>query len=191
MDVAGAAVGLIVLSPLFAAVAAAVKISSPGPVFFKQRRSGWGGQPFMMYKFRSMIVDAEGLKGELLAHNEQDGPAFKIECDPRVTKLGRFIRRTSIDELPQLWNVLRGEMTLVGPRPRPCDEQAGCSNWQRRRLDMTPGLTCIWQVSGRSNVTFNEWVRMDLEYVEGRSLWQDVKILAATLPAVISRRGAQ
>jgi lipopolysaccharide/colanic/teichoic acid biosynthesis glycosyltransferase len=191
IDIAGATIGLILLSPLFLAVAAAIKLTSPGPVIFRQRRSGWGGQPFMMYKFRSMVTDAEALKSNLLARNEQDGPAFKIANDPRTTKIGRLIRSTSIDELPQLWNILRGEMTLVGPRPLPCDEQQGCSIWQQRRLDVTPGLTCIWQVSGRSQVNFNDWVRMDLEYVERRSLWQDVKILVATLPAVLLRRGAR
>jgi lipopolysaccharide/colanic/teichoic acid biosynthesis glycosyltransferase len=191
IDILGATFGLMLLSPLFVMVAATLKLTSRGPVLFKQRRSGWGGQPFLMYKFRSMVTDAEALKGDLLAHNEQDGPAFKIKNDPRITKVGRFIRSTSIDELPQLWNVLRGEMTLVGPRPLPCDEQQGCSVWQQRRLDVTPGLTCIWQVSGRSQVNFNDWVRMDLEYVERRSLWQDFKILVATLPAVLLRRGAR
>jgi lipopolysaccharide/colanic/teichoic acid biosynthesis glycosyltransferase len=183
IDVFGATVGLILLTPLFAAVAAAIKLTSRGPVLFKQRRSGLGGQPFMMYKFRSMVTDAEERK--------KDGPAFKIKNDPRITIIGKFIRSTSIDELPQLWNVLCGEMTLVGPRPLPCDEQQGCSVWQQRRLDVTPGLTCIWQVSGRSQVNFNDWVRMDLEYVERRSLWQDLKILIATLPAVLLRRGAR
>jgi lipopolysaccharide/colanic/teichoic acid biosynthesis glycosyltransferase len=191
IDIAGATGGMILLSPLLIGIAVAIKYSSSGPVLFKQRRSGWGGRPFLMFKFRSMVVEAEAIKVELLAHNEQDGPAFKIKNDPRVTRLGRFLRRTSLDELPQLWNVVRGEMTLVGPRPLPCEEQSACSVWQRRRLDVTPGLTCIWQVTGRSQVSFNDWVRMDLEYVEKRSLWKDLKILIATLPAVLLRRGAQ
>jgi lipopolysaccharide/colanic/teichoic acid biosynthesis glycosyltransferase len=144
-----------------------------------------------MYKFRSMVSDAESRKADLLALNEQDGPAFKITGDPRITRLGRFLRDSSIDELPQLWNVLKGDMSLVGPRPLPCDETANCLDWQRRRLDVTPGLTCIWQVRGRSQVTFNEWVRMDVEYVQRRSLWCDVQILLATVPAVIARRGAK
>ncbi len=144
-----------------------------------------------MYKFRSMISDAESLKSQLMELNEQDGPAFKITADPRVTRLGRFLRDTSLDELPQLWNVLRGEMSLVGPRPLPCDESDACLGWQKRRLDVTPGLTCIWQVKGRSQVTFNEWVRMDLQYVGRRSLWQDLKILISTVPAVLQRRGAK
>lgn len=191
IDVVGATLGLIALAPLLIFVAAVIKATSRGPILFRQQRTGLGGRVFWMYKFRSMVADAEGLKGELLARNEQDGPAFKIENDPRITRIGRLIRSTSIDELPQLWNVLRGEMTLVGPRPLPCSESDGCSVWQRRRLDVTPGLTCIWQVRGRSRVTFNEWVRMDLEYVQRRSLWQDVKILLATLPAVLLRRGAR
>ena len=191
IDLVGATAGLIVLVPLFVILAAAIKLVSPGPVMFKQWRRGRGGQPFVMYKFRTMIVDAESLKEKLRAHSEQDGPAFKMKHDPRVTRLGRFLRKTSIDELPQLWNVLMGEMSLVGPRPLPCSEADGCQSWQRCRLDATPGLTCIWQVRGRSQVTFNDWVRMDLEYIQQRSLLQDLKILVATVPAVLLRRGAQ
>ena len=175
----------------FLLLAAAIKLTSPGPVFFRQWRTGRGGKPFLMYKFRSMVVDAEAKKLELLPLNELDGPAFKLTGDPRITRLGRFLRDTSLDELPQLWNVLRGEMSLVGPRPLPCEESDSCLDWQRRRLDVTPGLTCIWQVRGRSQVTFNEWVRMDLEYVQSRSLWQDFKILLKTVPAVILGRGAK
>jgi lipopolysaccharide/colanic/teichoic acid biosynthesis glycosyltransferase len=127
----------------------------------------------------------------LLALNEQDGPAFKIKDDPRVTRFGRFLRSTSIDELPQLWNVLRGEMSLVGPRPLPCHESDGCLGWQRRRLDVTPGLTCIWQVKGRSRVSFSEWCRMDLQYVAKRGVRQDLLLLLLTLPAVLLRKGAR
>jgi lipopolysaccharide/colanic/teichoic acid biosynthesis glycosyltransferase len=191
IDIFGSVFGLLLLSPLFLLIAALIKLISPGPIFFRQWRSGRGGRPFRMYKFRSMVTDAESRKDELMALNEQDGPAFKITGDPRITRLGRFLRDTSIDELPQLWNVLKGDMSLVGPRPLPCDETANCLDWQRRRLDVTPGLTCIWQVRGRSQVTFNEWVRMDVEYVQRRSLWCDVKILLATVPAVIARRGAK
>ena len=191
LDLAGATVGLVLLAPVFLLIAGAMKLTSPGPIFFGQWRRGRGGQPFVMYKFRSMVVEAESLKQDLLALSEQDGPAFKLKHDPRVTRLGGFLRKTSIDELPQLWNVLKGEMSLVGPRPLPCDESDACQVWQRSRLDAMPGLTCIWQVRGRSRVTFNDWVRMDLEYIQRRSLWQDVKILLATVPAVLLRRGAQ
>jgi lipopolysaccharide/colanic/teichoic acid biosynthesis glycosyltransferase len=191
LDVMGAAVGLVLLAPLFAVVAVAVKLTSPGPIFFLQPRSGRGGRPFVMWKFRTMCADAEARKKELLARNEQDGAAFKMKNDPRVTPLGRLLRVTSIDELPQLWNVLRGEMSLVGPRPLPCAETAKCADWQRQRLDATPGLTCIWQVSGRSRVSFADWVRMDVRYIRSRSLWQDLKLLVLTVPAVLLRRGAQ
>ena len=190
IDVAGASFGLLLLAPLFAAVAIAAKITSPGPVFFRQMRSGLGGKRFVMLKFRSMVVDAEAHKSRLLVLNEQDGPAFKIKNDPRITALGRFLRRTSIDELPQLWNVLRGDMSLVGPRPLPCDETESCRGWLRQRLDVTPGITCIWQVRGRSTVSFVDWVRMDVQYIRSRSLGSDVKLLLQTIPAVISRRGA-
>jgi lipopolysaccharide/colanic/teichoic acid biosynthesis glycosyltransferase len=190
IDIAGASLGLLLLAPIFLVVALAIKLTSRGPVFFRQLRSGCGGRPFWMWKFRSMVPDAEGRRKELLALNEQDGPAFKIKRDPRVTRIGRLIRATSIDELPQLWNVLRGDMSLVGPRPLPCSETDGCLHWQRRRLDVTPGLTCIWQVRGRSAVSFVEWMRMDVRYVRSRSLWQDLKLLLLTVPAVLLRRGA-
>lgn len=190
MDVLGSTLGLMVLAPLLATAAVAVKLSSPGPVFFRQKRSGVGGREFSMLKLRSMAVDAEAKKLELLTLNEQDGPAFKIKNDPRITRVGRIMRATSIDELPQLWNVLRGEMSLVGPRPLPCDETAACRGWQRRRLDVTPGLTCFWQVEGRSKVSFAEWVRMDVKYIRSRSLATDVKLILKTIPAVLFRKGA-
>jgi lipopolysaccharide/colanic/teichoic acid biosynthesis glycosyltransferase len=190
LDVAGASFGLLLLSPLLAFVAAAVKFTSPGPVFFCQQRSGLGGKAFRLVKFRTMEVDAEARKQELAALNEQDGPAFKIKNDPRVTRLGGLLRSTSIDELPQLWNVLCGDMSLVGPRPLPCAETAACRGWHRRRLDVTPGLTCFWQVRGRSRVSFAEWVRMDVQYIQSRSLRKDVQLLLQTVPAVLSRRGA-
>ena len=190
IDITGALVGLALLAPLFAVVAVAIKLSSPGPVIFRQRRSGRGGRPFWMYKFRTMVADAEARKKELMARNEQDGPAFKIRNDPRVTRLGRFLRKTSLDELPQLWNVLRGDMSLVGPRPLPCAEADACEGWQRRRLDVTPGITCIWQVRGRSAVSFADWVRMDVQYIRSQSLQQDLKLLLLTVPAVLLRRGA-
>lgn len=190
LDVVGAVAGLALASPVLAAVAAAVKLTSPGPVLFRHWRSGRGGKPFLMCKFRTMVHDAEARKPELLGSNEQDGPAFKMRNDPRVTPLGRLLRATSLDELPQLWNILKGEMSLVGPRPLPLAETAACAGWQRRRLDVTPGLTCIWQVRGRGRVAFADWVRMDLEYIRGRSPWQDLKLLLLTVPAVVLRRGA-
>jgi lipopolysaccharide/colanic/teichoic acid biosynthesis glycosyltransferase len=190
IDVIGAIAGLVVLLPLFLVLALAIKLTSRGPVFFKQLRSGRGGKPFVMYKFRSMRADAEAQKAFLLDANEHDGPAFKIKDDPRVTTVGRFLRRTSLDELPQLWNVLRGDMSLVGPRPLPCAESAACSAWQRRRLDVTPGLTCIWQVSGRSLISFADWARMDLRYIRSLSLQQDLKLIFWTVPAVILGKGA-
>jgi len=190
LDVIGACVGLTLLSPLFLVVAIAVKLTSPGPVFFGQRRSGRGGKPFRLYKFRSMVSDAEERKKELLEQNEQDGPAFKIRRDPRVTKVGRFLRATSIDELPQLWNVLKGEMSLVGPRPLPCHESDECVGWQRRRLDVTPGLTCFWQVKDhRTKISFADWVRMDLRYIKSRSPKVDLSLIAKTFRFVFRRRG--
>lgn len=190
IDMTGAALGLLALLPLFAVVALAVKLTSRGPVFFRQRRSGRGGRPFFMVKFRTMCVDAEARKAELMTRNEQDGPAFKIKNDPRVTPIGKLLRRTSIDELPQLWNVLVGDMSLVGPRPLPCNETRACETWHRQRLDVTPGLTCIWQVRGRSQVSFADWVRMDVQYIRSRSLAQDLKLLLLTMPAVVGGKGA-
>lgn len=188
LDIIVSSVALLLLAPLLALVAAAVKLTSPGPVFFRQLRSGLGGQPFVCLKFRTMVVDAEKRKADLMARNEQDGPAFKIRNDPRITRLGKFLRQTSIDELPQLWNVLRGEMTLVGPRPLPVAEAEACRGWLRRRQDVTPGLTCLWQVHGRSKVSFIEWVRMDLRYSRSRSIWHDLKLIVQTVPAMLLRR---
>jgi len=189
MDAFGAAIGMVLLLPLLVVVAVAIKITSPGPILFRQQREGRGGKCFTMYKFRSMVVDAEARKRELLVLNEQDGPAFKIGNDPRVTALGRFLRSTSIDELPQLWNVLKGEMSLVGPRPLPCEESEACMGWYRRRLEVTPGLTCIWQVKGRSRVSFADWVRMDVRYIHSRSLMYDLKLLAQTVFVVLRKGG--
>jgi exopolysaccharide biosynthesis polyprenyl glycosylphosphotransferase len=189
-DVVGAAIALVLFSPVLAAAAVAVKLSSPGPVLFIQRRAGLGGRPFSMYKFRSMYVDAEAGKARLTHLNERDGPAFKIRNDPRITPVGRFLRRSSIDELPQFLNVLKGDMSLVGPRPPTVYEVAKYRNWYCRRLDVTPGITCIWQVRGRADVTFETWMRMDIQYIRRYSLWQDLRLLAATIPAVILGRGA-
>jgi lipopolysaccharide/colanic/teichoic acid biosynthesis glycosyltransferase len=171
-------------------VALAIKLTSRGPILFKQERSGRGGKPFIMYKFRSMQADAEDHKPELRAANEQNGPVFKIKYDPRVTRLGRWLRRTSLDELPQLWNVLLGDMSLVGPRPLPCAESAACASWQRRRLDVTPGLTGLWQVSGRSTISFRDWVRLDMRYIRTLSPQNDLKLILLTVPAVVFGRGA-
>jgi len=189
LDIVGAVIGLVACAPLLALVALAVKLSSRGPVFFKQMRSGLGGRRFWIYKFRTMEVGAEARRAALAKLSEQDGPAFKMRRDPRVTRLGRLLRATSIDELPQLWNVLLGDMSLVGPRPLPVSEQDASLRWQRRRLDVTPGLTCIWQVHGRSRVSFNDWMRMDLRYLGGRSLAGDLRLLLQTVPALIFRRG--
>jgi exopolysaccharide biosynthesis polyprenyl glycosylphosphotransferase len=182
---------LLVLSPLLLAIAIAIKIDSPGPVLFRQLRCGLHGRPFTFLKFRSMRVDAESLKKDLAPYNEMDGPAFKMTNDPRVTPLGRFLRRTSLDELPQLWNIIRGDMSIVGPRPAVVEEVRQYAPWQRRRLSMKPGLTCLWQVNGRNELTFDEWMRLDLEYIDNWSLWLDVKIAFKTIPAVLLGRGAR
>jgi len=187
LDVAGAVVAIILLSPILLVTAISVRLTSRGPILFSQWRSGRGGMPFRMYKFRSMCVDAEKKKRELLEQNEQDGPAFKIRDDPRVTWVGRILRRTSVDEFPQLWNVLKGDMSLVGPRPLPCDETANCRTWHRRRVDVAPGMTCIWQLHGRSKVSFDDWVRMDISYIRKLSLLQDMKLLVGTLPVLLWR----
>ncbi len=189
MDVIGGLVLLALLWPVILLAMLATRLSTAGPALFKQQRIGLGGKPFTMLKIRTMRPDAETLKEALLPHSEQDGPAFKMANDPRVTRLGRVLRMTSIDELPQLWNVLRGEMSLVGPRPLPIAEAQACLGWQSRRHDVTPGLTCIWQIAGRSQVTFDEWVRMDLAYIRSRTVLRDLLILVKTPPAMILRRG--
>jgi lipopolysaccharide/colanic/teichoic acid biosynthesis glycosyltransferase len=191
IDIIAAGSALLVLAPLMSAIAMLIKCGSPGPIMFGQWRAGLGGKPFWIYKFRTMIPDAEMHKANLRSKSEQDGPAFKMKHDPRITPIGRVLRVTSLDELPQLWNVLKGDMSLVGPRPLPLDESAACKQWQKRRLDLTPGLTCIWQVKGRSRVTFVEWMRMDLAYARTRSLLHDIRIILQTIPAVLLRRGAR
>jgi exopolysaccharide biosynthesis polyprenyl glycosylphosphotransferase len=189
-DVVSSAVALLAFSPVLLATALAVKLESPGPVFFRQTRVGKNGRPFKMYKFRSMRVDAEARLESLRAQNEASGPVFKMKNDPRVTRVGRFIRRTSIDELPQFLNVFAGEMSVVGPRPPVPAEVRQYQRWQRRRLSVKPGITCTWQVSGRSNVSFDEWMELDLEYIDNWSLWRDVQICFQTIPAVLTSRGA-
>lgn len=189
LDIAGASCGLIVSAPAILLAAAAVKLSSPGQAFYTQEREGLGGRRFHIWKLRTMRLDADQLKDSLRPYSEQDGPAFKMMRDPRITRVGRVLRRFSLDELPQLWNVLRGDMSLVGPRPLPVDESLGCLSWQRRRLQVTPGLTCVWQIEGRNVVPFEEWIRMDLHYAQRRSLWYDLKLLLRTPPALIFAKG--
>ncbi|MGA9449798.1 MAG: sugar transferase [Verrucomicrobiia bacterium] len=193
MDFFGALGLLILLSPLFLLIAAAIKFVSPGPVFFKQQRSGLNGAPFTLYKFRTMVTNAEQFKHELEAMNEMRGPVFKVTNDPRVTPIGKWLRRYSLDELPQLFNVLRSEMSLVGPRPLPVDEVKRFNDLaHRRRLSVKPGITCLWQISGRNQIAdFKEWVRLDLEYIDNWSLWLDLKILLRTIPAVFVATGAK
>ncbi len=182
---------LVLLSPLMLAIVVAIRMASPGPVLFRQTRCGWHGRRFTFLKFRTMHPDADSLKASLQPYNEMDGPAFKMTNDPRVFPLGGFLRRTSLDELPQLWNILRGDMSFVGPRPSVVEEVAQYEPWQRRRLSMKPGLTCLWQVSGRNELTFDEWMRLDLEYIDNWSLWLDLKIALKTVPAVLLGRGAR
>jgi lipopolysaccharide/colanic/teichoic acid biosynthesis glycosyltransferase len=189
IDVAGALVGLVASAPILVLAAAAIKLTSPGPVLFSQQREGRGGRSFRILKLRTMYVDAEEQKSQLLKHSHQDGPAFKMHRDPRTTQVGRFLRWSSIDELPQFWNVLLGEMSLVGPRPLPTAESQACQNWQRRRLDVYPGMTCTWQVRGRGQVPFDDWVRMDLRYAARHSVWHDLKLMCATFPALVFQRG--
>jgi exopolysaccharide biosynthesis polyprenyl glycosylphosphotransferase len=190
VDVIGAALALLLLSPVILVLAIIVRATSRGPVFYRSKRIGSGGREFTFYKLRSMVKDAD-LKRRHLSHlNEADGPVFKIARDPRITPIGRFMRSTSLDEVPQFWNVLRGDMSLVGPRPPIPEEVAQYEPWQLRRLDVRPGLTCLWQISGRSRIGFQEWMRLDLEYIRHRSLKLDVKILLRTIPAVLSREGA-
>jgi exopolysaccharide biosynthesis polyprenyl glycosylphosphotransferase len=191
LDMIGAGLGLAMLSPLLALVAAAIKLDSRGPVLFTQTRVGRHGRPFQILKFRSMVIDAEARKAALESRNEHtEGPVFKITHDPRITRLGRFIRRTSIDELPQLWNVFVGEMSLVGPRPPIPAEVQKYDRWQRRRLSVPPGLTGLWQVSGRNSIGFDQWMRLDLQYIDNWSLRLDFSLLSRTIPVVLTGRGA-
>jgi len=190
-DMVASAILMVLLLPVFLGVMLAIRLESPGPILFKQRRVGRWGQLFTMWKFRSMYIDAEERKAELMARNEMDGGViFKMKDDPRVTKVGKFIRKTSIDELPQLWNVLIGEMSLVGPRPPVPAEVDQYSLSDRRRLDVIPGITCIWQVSGRSEIPFDQQVELDVQYIQSQSFWTDIKILLKTVPALLFGTGA-
>lgn len=183
--------GMALLSPLLLALSLAVKLTSRGPVLFRQERCGLNGKRFTMLKFRTMVENADQLKDTLLERNEMDGPAFKMTDDPRLTGVGKTLRKFSLDELPQLINVLRGDMSLVGPRPPLPEEVSQYHLWQRRRLSMKPGLTCLWQVNGRNDIDFERWMKMDLEYIDNWSLWLDAKILLKTIPAVVTGRGAK
>ena len=176
--------------PIIPIVTILIKLDSHGPILFKQKRIGKNGKEFNFYKFRSMVTGAETVIGALRPLSGVDGPVFKIKDDPRITHVGRFLRRSSLDELPQLINVLRGDMSIVGPRPNLPSEVSQYLPWQKRRLDVTPGITCFWQIAGRSHIGFQEWMRLDLEYVRKRSYITDLKIMLKTVPAVIARKGA-
>jgi exopolysaccharide biosynthesis polyprenyl glycosylphosphotransferase len=193
LDIFGALFLLIVTSPLMLASALLIKLTSPGPVFFRQQRSGINGSPFNIFKFRTMATNAEQFQHELASMNEMTGPVFKVTNDPRITRVGKILRKYSLDELPQLFNILRGEMSLVGPRPLPVNEVKRFNDLaHRRRLSVKPGLTCLWQVQGRNKISdFKEWVRLDLEYIDNWSIWLDLAILIRTVPAVFSATGAK
>jgi lipopolysaccharide/colanic/teichoic acid biosynthesis glycosyltransferase/NDP-sugar pyrophosphorylase family protein len=190
LDFVGAGALLILLSPIFLLCAVAIRLDSPGPAFFRQRRCGKNGKPFSMFKFRTMVEDADEKQAELRKQNDTDGPVFKMFADPRITRVGRVMRRTSFDELPQLLNVLLGEMSLVGPRPLATDQMRYCPAWRDRRLSVKPGMTGLWQVNGRSRSKFHDWVRHDIEYVKRQSMGLDLRILAKTVVAVIRGSGA-
>ena len=190
IDIVCSFLGVLMLSPLFIIIAIIIKITSKGPVFFSQKRVGKNGKEFDMYKFRSMVVNAEELKEKLAAQNEMSGPMFKMKDDPRVTKVGKFIRKTSLDELPQLWNVLKGDMSLVGPRPSLPKEVAQFDEWMYKRLEVKPGLTCYWQVSGRNNIDFEDWMKLDIKYVDERSTWIDIKLILKTVGVLFGDKNA-
>ena len=190
IDIIGAGSGLLLLSPVIVIVACAIKFTSKGPIFFSQKRVGKNGKIFDMYKFRSMVVNAEELKEKLAHQNEMSGPMFKMKDDPRVTKIGKFIRKTSLDELPQLWNVLKGDMSLVGPRPSLPKEVKQFEKWMYKRLTVKPGLTCYWQVSGRNNIDFEDWMKLDISYVEDRNLWIDIKLIFKTVLVLFGDKNA-
>ncbi len=190
MDISLSCAALLVLSPVFLATAAAIKLEDHGPVFFTQPRAGKDMKAFKIYKFRSMYVNADARISEMMEQNEQTGHAFKIKNDPRITKVGKVIRRFSIDELPQLINIIKGDMSIVGPRPILTFQMEECSQYEKQRLIVQPGLTCYWQISGRANIKWEEWVELDLDYIEDMSLWTDIKMIARTIPAVMDSDGA-
>ena len=190
IDITGSLFGIILLSPLFLITAIIIKLDSKGPVFFKQNRCGKDGNLFKMYKFRSMVADAEDELKDLKDKNEMSGPVFKIHDDPRITKFGKFIRKTSIDELPQLFNILRGEMSLVGPRPPIDREVEKYNSYQMQRLLVKPGLTCYWQVMGRNNIDFDRWVDLDIQYIKERNTWIDIKLIFKTFFVLFGDKNA-
>jgi exopolysaccharide biosynthesis polyprenyl glycosylphosphotransferase len=188
-DYVAGAIGFVLVLPLFLVICISIKTTSKGPVFFRQERSGLNGRRFQLYKFRTMVENAEALKETLKMQNEMTGPVFKVTNDPRITPVGNILRKLSLDELPQIINVLKGEMSLVGPRPPIPSEVEKYEPWQRRRLSMKPGITCIWQTNGRNRIDFAEWMKMDLEYIDNWSLWLDLKLLIKTVPAVLLATG--
>jgi exopolysaccharide biosynthesis polyprenyl glycosylphosphotransferase len=191
LDIMASSTFLILLSPILLVVAMLAKFDSHGPLFFVQERVGLNKRKFRMYKFRTMVANAEKQQLDLEKLNEADGPVFKIKEDPRITRLGKYLRKTSIDELPQLLNVLRGDMSLVGPRPLPIRDYRGFDqDWLRRRFSVRPGITCLWQINGRSSISFHEWMKLDLDYIDHWSFWLDVKVIAKTIPAVLKGTGA-
>lgn len=190
LDIIASTLGLIILSPILLIVAILIKLESKGPAIFSQKRIGLNKKEFKMYKFRSMVQNAEELKEKLAKKNEMSGPMFKMKNDPRVTKVGKFIRKTSIDELPQLINVLKGEMSLVGPRPSLPKEVLKFEPWMLKRLSVKPGLTCYWQVSGRNNIDFENWMKLDLQYVNDRSFWLDLKLILKTVTVLFGDKNA-
>jgi lipopolysaccharide/colanic/teichoic acid biosynthesis glycosyltransferase len=191
IDIAGAGVALFVLSPLLGAIACAIRVTDGSPILYRWRVVGKGGVPFTSWKFRTMVADADRQKEILQKFNEMQGPVFKMRNDPRITPLGRLLRRYSLDELPQFWSVLKGDMSLVGPRPPLVTEYERFAPWQRQKLTVTPGLTCLWQISGRSDIKdFDDWVHMDLQYIRNWSLREDVRILLRTVYVVLGGRGA-
>ena len=193
-DICFSAVALLVTFPLMGLIAMLIRLTSPGPIFFVQKRLGLNKRMFQIYKFRTMVVDAEQRLKDIEHQNEANGPVFKIKQDPRITMVGAFLRKTSIDELPQLFNVLKGEMSLVGPRPLQVRDyelfETYCQDWQRKRFSVRPGITCLWQIMGRSSTTFEKWMELDLQYIRTWSLWLDLEILAKTVPAVLRGSGA-
>ncbi len=190
MDILLSAAALVFLAPVFLFTALAIKLEDGGPILFCQYRAGKDMKPFKIYKFRSMLVNADAKMPEMMKDNEQTGHAFKIKNDPRITRVGKFIRKFSIDELPQLINIIKGDMSIVGPRPILTFQMEECSGYERQRLVVQPGLTCYWQIGGRANIGWKDWIEMDLDYIEDMSLWTDIKIIARTVPAVFDREGA-
>lgn len=191
IDIVGSLIGLIILSPIFLIVSIAIKVEDPkGSIFFGQERNGKYPKTFKMYKFRSMVYNAEELLEKLKEQNEMTGPAFKMKNDPRITKIGKFIRKTSIDELPQLFNILKGDMSFVGPRPPIPREVEEYDEYQLQRLSVKPGLTCYWQVSGRNNIDFDEWIELDLKYIKERNIFIDMKLILLTIPALLGDKNA-